>query len=237
MATGGLAAGVPDDEVRMLFSTGTFDIVEPSSPGSSLPMRLTNLPDRGRTVAQLILILPTLLAMLAPAATASYLLALPGPSASLRYDAVTIAALGVLPILWLALALYLVMLVVNRVSRQRVVTMTADQVSALEVGIGGAWSWQIPVRAYRGIAHHVRASAGTVAHEVILVHEDPKRSVLLHSAPVVSQDTIDRYCGLLRLPSLAAREVYRRRRYEPARPRIADIKGLANRDLLAGARA
>lgn len=217
----------------MIFSSGTFDIVEPARPGEmgpgalrlgepglgqlkpgrsevgNPPLRLVNRPDGARTLARLLLFVPGLCALLAPAGVAAYL-ACASTGATVLADT-SYAALVALPLVWAALAIAAALSILPRIGRSRVVTITRDQVSALETGLTGERSWTQPLRAYKGIAHHVRASAGIVSHEIILVHEDPARSVLLMTAPIVHQSSIDRLAAALHLPVIASREVYRTR--------------------------
>ena len=193
----------------MLFSSGIFDVVTPSTPAETLPVRLALTPDRARTTARLLLIIPGLGVLLVPAAIAVYLLAQADAAMLLGQDGVTFAALAGLPLVWLAVAAAAALSVLPRLRRKRLVTISADEVFAIETGLLGARSWNLPVRTYRGIAHHVRASAGVVTHEIILVHADPDHSLLLHTAPIVNQTSLDQYAALLRLPVIPAREVYR----------------------------
>ena len=90
-------------------------------------------------------------------------------------------------------------------------TIGTEQVSVLETGLLGLRAWRSSLSGYRGIAHHVRATAGVVTHEIILVHERADRSVLLHTAPMVAQSSIEHYSTLLRLPVITSRDVYRLR--------------------------
>lgn len=200
----------------MLFSTGTFDRVSPNDSSLDLPLRLVSSPDRGRTIGQFLLIVPALLMLLAPALLATYVLMHQDAATNAPSDPFATAALILLPVLWVGLVVFAAFAVIPRLRRQRVVTLTTDYVSALERGLFGTEAWRLPTASYRGIAHHVRATAGVVSHEVILVHPDPKRSVLLYTAPVVTQGSLDSYCARLRLPLVPAREVYRLPRIQVA---------------------
>mgnify|MGYP001235191167 CR=1 FL=1 len=195
----------------MLFSTGTFDCVTPNEPSSALPLRLSLTADRGRTISRLLLIVPGLLVLLAPASIAAYLLLRDDPALVAERDLFTFAALAAQPALWMLLCGLAVATIVPRLGRRRLVTLTREHVSALETRLTGTSAWRIPTASYRGIAHHVRATAGVVHHEVILVHANPQRSLLLHNAPMVSQADLDHYCNLLRMPLIPSREVYRLR--------------------------
>ena len=192
-----------------MFSTGTFDQVEPSCGQPALPLRLTLTPDRARTTARLVLIVPGLTLLLAPAAIAVRLLLGAEASALAGLEPLACAALLTLPVLWMALVVFAGVSLLPRLRRSRVVTISGDHVSVLETTLLGNRAWRLPIRGYRGIAHHVRATAGVLTHEIILVHANPDRSILLHTAPMVSQSSLDHFRGLLRLPVIASSEVYR----------------------------
>ena len=192
-----------------MFSTGTFDHVTPNEPQNGLPLRVSLIPDHGRTIARLLLIVPGLAVLLAPAALATYLILRDDPSALAQRDPFAFAALAAQPALWVLLFTLAMMAVLPRLGRQRVVTLTLDHVSVLERGLTGTSAWRVPTSSYRGIAHHVRATPGVVSHEIILVNGNPERSILLHTAPMVNQTSLDHYCNLLQLPLVASREVYR----------------------------
>lgn len=191
----------------MGFSTGTFDHVFPNDPQPGLPLRLSLMPDRGRTIARSLLVIPTLLLLLAPTAFAATLMlrkdALPS------HDTVTMLALLVQPAVWIALSAVALLAIIPRLGRKRVIIINEDTVSALEASLTGTWAWRMPTSSYRGIAHHVRATSGVVGHEIILVHADPARSVLLHTSSMVTQASLDHFCALLRMPLIPSREVYR----------------------------
>lgn len=193
----------------MVFSTGTFDHVTPNEPQHGLPLRLSLTPDHGRTIARLLLIIPGLTVMLAPAAFATYLILRDHPSVLAQRDPHVFAALAAQPALWVFLFTLAMMAVLPRLGRQRVVTLTLDHVSVLERGLTGTTAWRVPTSSFRGIAHHVRATPGVVSHEIILVHDNPEHSVLLHTSPMVNQSSLDHYCNLLQLPLVPSREVYR----------------------------
>ena len=195
----------------MVFSTGTFDHVTPNEPKHGLPLRLSLTPDHGRTISRLLLIVPGLAVLLAPAVFAAYLILRGDPTILAQSDPFVFAALAAQPALWIILCALATLAVVPRLGRQRVAMLTLDHVSVLEQGLTGTSAWRVPTSSYRGIAHHVRATPGVVSHEIILVHDHPSRSILLHHAPMVSQTSLDHYCHLLQMPLVASREVYRLR--------------------------
>lgn len=71
-----------------------------------------------------------------------------------------------------------------------------------------ATEWSLPLHAYVGIAHHVRSSLSGVRHELVLVHGDRRRNVLLAAAPTIGQPEIRELCRLLELPEIPAAALY-----------------------------
>ena len=61
----------------------------------------------------------------------------------------------------------------------------------------GSWTWSEPLSAYAGVAHHVRASLSGTRHELILVHPEREKSVLLSVAPRTTQAEVNRVINLL----------------------------------------
>ena len=74
----------------------------------------------------------------------------------------------------------------------------------------GSTAWSVPLASYSGIAHHVRASLSGLRHELILVHPDPAKNLLVAVADRIPQATLDRAKALLRLPEVPAKSLYMR---------------------------
>ncbi len=84
----------------------------------------------------------------------------------------------------------------------------------------------VPLTAYKGIAHHVRASLSGLAHEIVLVHAEPSLTVTLMSAERVTQAMLDEAKLLLGLPEIPARAIYERRsvqRAEASAPELGTV--------------
>lgn len=66
--------------------------------------------------------------------------------------------------------------------------------------------WNEPLADYMGLTHRVRSSLSGVRHELILVHRDPARCVLLHTAPRISEETMSRATEHFALAEIPSRE-------------------------------
>jgi hypothetical protein len=99
---------------------------------------------------------------------------------------------------------------VRRVGIRRVIEIDGSLVRVTETTLLGSRRWSEPLSAYRGIAHHVRASLSGLSHELVLVHADSRRNVVIAEADRLSQAAIDRAKDLLGLPEVPARSLYTR---------------------------
>lgn len=97
----------------------------------------------------------------------------------------------------------------NRLIRHRSVEITDQSVAVADRTAFGGSTWQAPLKAYLGIAHHVRSSLSGVSHELVLVHPDKHKSVVLLAAEHISDADILRFSGLLNMPQIPAGELYR----------------------------
>jgi len=95
-----------------------------------------------------------------------------------------------------------------RAGATRVVEIAAGTVAVTDRGLFRARAWSAPLAGYRGVAHHVRTGLSGVRHELILVHAEPARHVLLAIAPRLSVETLARTASLLGLTVIQARELY-----------------------------
>lgn len=93
---------------------------------------------------------------------------------------------------------------------RREVSLQGDTVEILRHTPLGIGRQSIPLSAYKGIAHHIRASLSGLTHEIVLVHSRSELSVTLLSAERVTQNLLDEFKSLLGLPEIPARAIYER---------------------------
>ncbi|MEQ1718453.1 MAG: hypothetical protein ABL907_21130 [Hyphomicrobium sp.] len=104
---------------------------------------------------------------------------------------------------WLVMfALPLQRLIANLNGRRSIV-ITTTSVEVLEENAAGARFWTVPLSHYEGITHRIRTSLSGARHELMLVHPEWDRSVLLMVAEHISETDITHYSRLLGVPQIA----------------------------------
>ena len=186
-----------------------FDHVVPTPDFTALPIRLQLSTSRSSAILKLALLAPMMilvavpLSMIAAQAGAEhtaldYVLENPLSSAQI------VAGLAI----WAALFLIPLKRIITRMGARREVEITASEVRVADSSPFGGRDWSAPLASYKGIAHHIRSSLSGNRHELILVHADPAKCVLLAVADRISQETLDRAKSLFGLPELPARALY-----------------------------
>jgi len=202
-----------------------FDTLLPADPIAALPARLLQTSSRTTSAIQLAVGAALIATMAAPFALIASVaveqasvreIVMARPGACLQI------AIGLS--LWTALfALPLKRVVARFTSRE--VTMTENSVHVLERHPYGASAWTEPLSAYRGLAHHIRTSVSGTRHELILVHPQRRRSVLLAFADRIHQSEVDRLRLLLGVPEIHARELYAASTAAGTGPALGSLQG------------
>lgn len=183
----------------------------PSSGRSdSFPLSLEQSSSRSSPVLMIAMLLPLGLVILLPFGLLLQHLALdPATRAVLaeRPEAgiqllLALAVLGSL--LWWPLVHF-----TRSLTNRRSITIDRGVVLVAERGLFGVERWSEPVANYAGVAHQVRTSLSGLRHELMLVHRDPTRSVLLAVENSIHQGEVDRVASLLGLAEIPSREAYR----------------------------
>jgi hypothetical protein len=185
-----------------------FDTIAPSDPIAGLPVRLTQTSAAATRGFQIVIGSILAGAMAVPFALIATV-GLEHPSAR---DIILARPLACLQIalglaLWTALFALPLRGVLARLNTRQI-DISRDRVEVIEKGLLRTTRWREPLAAYRGIAHNIRASLSGIRHELILVHADRHRSVMLAFADRIQQSEIDRICRLLELTEIPARELY-----------------------------
>ena len=154
------------------------------------------------TTAAVLLTPFAIFAIHAAADPAGFLKALSRPTVALQ--------LGLALLVAIAFVLIPSRLLVRRAMQPRRITISADAVKAIAAGSTGE-QWSEPLAAYRGVAHHIRTSLSGAQHEIVLVHAQPGKSVVLQTADRISQPHVDAIALMLKLNQVPARMMYERR--------------------------
>lgn len=203
-----------------------FDRVTPATALESLPVHLEQSTSHASVVLKALLMVPALAAVAVPLALlGAHAMAEPAPFTMLAEHPMEAVQISLGLMLWCALFVWPLRMVLARAGAERVIDITADTVRVTERGPFRSATWAEPLGAYRGIAHYVRTSLSGVRHEMILVHADPRRHVLLAAAPTMPQSLLTRTASLLDLPEIAARDLYAspRRHIAPAQAEDAPV--------------
>jgi hypothetical protein len=186
-----------------------YDRVEPPVP-AELPVRLVETCSQRAAAALLTLTIPLVVA----AGLAALMLlweALFAPAA--RAVLAQHPALGLEILAAIAFCAYLLVLPIRRQFRRMTLTRTVDiderTVTVTEGSRFRTWTWSAPLGSYIGLAHHLRASLSGTRHELILVHPEREKCVLLSLADTMAQGEVDRVAALLGQKEIPSSELYR----------------------------
>lgn len=186
-----------------------FDRVEPPMP-TTLPIRLDQDCAQRSTAFYLFLVVPAAAIVITAAASVlAQALTLPGARALLQQRPALafeiFAAAGFLLFLLTVPARRLL----ARLTATRTVDIADGHVTVTDATCFNRWTWSAPLASYLGVAHHVRASLSASRHELILVHPEREKSILLCVAPKTTQGEVDRVASLLGQRQVPPSELYR----------------------------
>lgn len=111
---------------------------------------------------------------------------------------------------WLVLFGFPIYRLLDSVTRSRIVEIAHGRLTVTDRSFGREATWQVPIAAFSGVAHNLRTSLSGVRHELILVHPQRERSVLLAMANTLNTSDLNRVCTALGLPEMSA-SAYRAR--------------------------
>lgn len=189
-----------------------FECVELTSAENTLPLRSSQTAPRAANAMHLSLMsLLAALIVLPQVTFALYAIASPKLRDVMAGQPLITLQLVIALIVWIALFAVPLIGLAGRLTWQRKVEITPDQVAVFDDGAFGTSNWTAPLSSYKGIAHQVRSSLSGNRHELILAHPDPRHSVLLLVADYISETDVTRMANLLRMPQIPAGELYRTR--------------------------
>lgn len=188
----------------------SVETVFPAGLPVELPARSLQTPSQSASILKLAIMLPSAIALLVPfllmaqklatnEAFRSALLARPGAAVQL--------ALGLA--FWSLLFAWPLKRLANSVASMRLLVIEPDRVVVTDSGLLSSRKWEAPIGDYSGLAHHVRTSLSGVRHELVLVHPDRAKSVLVAIGGRFSQAQIDATCALLLCPEIPSKELYK----------------------------
>ncbi len=168
-----------------------YDRVEPSIP-NELPLRLVQTCSQRAATILLAVAVPAIVGIAAASLVLLYE-AVSAPAARTllaQHPALGLEILGAIAF-WLYLPALPVRRLVYRMTSARTVEMDANTVTVSERGPLRTSTWSAPLASYAGLAHHLRASLSGTRHELILVHPEKNKSVLLSVGASLPQSEVD----------------------------------------------
>lgn len=174
----------------------------------SLPIRLAQHSSYASALIMLGLMVPALL--LTALVPIGLLAAFASPALDVAADHPAAAAQALIGLV-ISMALFGVPAsrAIRRLGRGRTIEIDASTVTVSDTGPFAVRVWQAPLSDFHGITHMVRATLSGSRHELILVHPERGRSLLLCTADRMSQATVDSTAALMHLPQIPAGELYR----------------------------
>ena len=183
-----------------------LDIVACDPPFDRLPLTIEQKSSRISALIMLMLLVPALLVVLVPT---GLLVAFASSSLGVAADNPGAAAQVLVGIgLWTVLFVLPAKRIVQRFGTVRRIQVDTGSVTVGERGLFGSRGWSAPLSEYIGITRHLRSTLSGLRHELLLVHREPRKSVLLHSGDLTSPPAIEQVTRLLGLPEIQARELY-----------------------------
>lgn len=185
-----------------------FESVEQLSADGEFPILTLQSTERWSEIIRLVL-LATLagVIVLPQIALAVYVLANPETRAMILARPLMSAELAVAMAFWIGLFAWPLRRLYARVNGRRKVEISRSIVAVRDEKLLSTKTWMSPLSAYKGITHRVRASLSGSRHELVLVHPDASRSVLLMVSEYISASEIQRFAGHLGLPQIQAQHV------------------------------
>lgn len=188
----------------------SVETVFPAQLPEQLPHRSLQNSSQPASLIKLAIMLPSAIALLVPFLLVAERLANSDAfraSLNARPGAAIQLAIGLA--FWTLLFAWPLKRLAESLARMRTVRIESDRVFVSDSSLFRNQDWQAPLTDYRGVAHNIRTSLSGVRHELVLVHPDRERSVLLAIAPRFAQSEIDRVCNLLLCPEVPSKELYK----------------------------
>ena len=167
-----------------------------------LPIRLKHTSSRWSALVLLLLLTPAIAALLIPvglvAANATEV------QSALAQNPFAGIQVGIGAFVWLVLFGMPLRSLIARFGSTRTIEVDAARVTVQDKRAWRTRSWTGTLADYAGLAHVVRTTNAGARHELVLVHPQRKRNIVLYAADRVSPELIQRAAALLSQPVVPA---------------------------------
>ena len=149
----------------------------------AIVLQLVQKPSRGAAISQFLLASPTLIAWIVPIVLCAQAAADPQTLDIISDRPFAAGQIALAFVGWsLIFGIPLVSLS-KRIGASRSITINADTVRVADTSWLRTRHWSQPLAAYRGLGQRVRTTLSGLEHEVVLVHSDPAKAVVLAQSP------------------------------------------------------
>ena len=133
---------------------------------------------------------------------AVYALASPELRAVLAANPIAAIELAVAFVFWAGLVCWPLRNIVVAMASDRIIDIRNGDVMVVDRTPFSSHGWRMPLATYSGVAVHLRTSLSSVMRDVVLVHPEASRSLVLATAEQVGKGEILELCRILGLPLL-----------------------------------
>lgn len=103
---------------------------------------------------------------------------------------------------WSALICWPLRNILVAMATDRIIDIRSGDVMVVDRTPFSTRGWRLPLTSYNGVSVQLRTSLSSIMRDVVLVHPDPRRSVVLATAPQIGKGEILELCRILGLPLL-----------------------------------
>lgn len=190
-----------------------IDRIDPAVTFDRLPITIVQRPSLSSSIWLILLSVPAITALLVPfVLVANVALQHPYALSHVLAHPTALAQLGLACVVGALLVGLPLRRLVQRLRKGQRVSILDGKVEVEERGLFGNRVWQAPLASYAGVADHIRASLSGTRHEIILVHPDVDKDLLLHVSEKAGPIKAATAAALFQLPEIPAGDLYRRRR-------------------------
>lgn len=169
---------------------------------STFAARISRLP------GLLFMSLLAILTALPQIAVVSYAASSPETRAVIFQHPMIAVELALAAAFWGLLVIWPLCRIMSAVCSVRIAEISGKSVQVVDRTPFSNVHWSLPIWAYDGIAHHARTSLSGVRHELVLVHGDRRRNIVLAAAQTIGHAELREYCRLLDLPEVPPSRIY-----------------------------
>lgn len=197
----------------------TFETIAPAERPRALPLSLElSGPRLGPWVMTLLLVPLATLALSPFALLAAHALEDGGARAAILSRPLATLQLGLGFLVLLAVMALALSRALAGIGRRRTIDIADGVVRVSDRTLLRRRQWSAPLAEFIGLTHHIRATLSGARHELILVHPERSRSLLLHIAPRLTRSEVAATAAALGVAEVDPAALYRRNRFARAVP-------------------